>query len=63
MTESTRVWCVRASFAEREVWGRAAAEAGLSFNAWARRALKEAAELEASIALEGEGESALSRPV
>lgn len=49
----TKVFPLRASEAERKRWQAAADAAGLSFNAWARRSLIAAAELEEALGRQG----------
>lgn len=53
---ASRVFGVRASELEREAWRLAASRSGLSLNAWVRRALTQAAELEAALARQEEGD-------
>lgn len=46
---ASKVFPIRASEEERQRWGAAAERAGLSFNAWARRALNDRAQLDESL--------------
>lgn len=52
---ASTVTALRASDGELETWKLLAAELGLSFNGWARRALNEQADLDRALLLEREG--------
>lgn len=45
----SKVFPIRAAISEREHWQQASDLTGLSFNAWARKSLNHAAELEKAI--------------
>lgn len=51
---SSQVVALRAADTEIETWKLLAAELGLSFNGWARRALNEQADLDRALLLERE---------
>lgn len=58
---ASKVFPLRASELERQAWQRAADGCGLSFNAWARRALNQQADLDEALAREASRDEGADR--